>query len=169
MKFIFQLFLILVFFEIKAQETPIFFLNKYPSSFKFYNKAHINYKSNPIAQKFKSKITSDYILAKKPDFASLFITSIWGCGTGCISGAMVDTRNGNVYEIPINLGHYNSNCFTENTSKLETRYYFNNNSKLFITAECHEITDKKTGKKILINTYYKYLWDDNKKKFILLP
>lgn len=158
-----------MFFEIKAQETPIFFLNKYPSSFKFYNKASIVYKSNSIAQKFKSRITTDYILAKKPDFASIFVTSIWGCGTGCISGAIVDTRNGIVYELPINLGHYNSNCFTENISNTETRYFFNNNSKLFITAECQETTDKTTGKKSSKNTFYKYLWDDSMKKFTLLP
>lgn len=168
MKFTIILILTLVFFGSKAQETPSILLQKYPATFKFYNKASIDFKSNAIAQKFKSRITSDYILAKQPNFASIFVTSIWGCGTGCVNGAMVDTRDGRVYELPINLGHYNIYCYTDTNDESETRYYFNNKSKLFITAECQEVTDKKTGKKKIVNTYYKYLWDDSRKKFILI-
>ena len=35
----------------------------------------------------------------KIDFASYYVTASWGCGTGCLSGALVDVRDGKMYEL----------------------------------------------------------------------
>jgi hypothetical protein len=36
-------------------------------------------------------------MSGKVNFAGHFILTGWGCGTGCISGAIIDARNGRVY------------------------------------------------------------------------
>ena len=34
------------------------------------------------------------------NFASYYVIVTWGCGSGCVTGAMVDTRDGAVYSMP---------------------------------------------------------------------
>src|SRR3712207_314367 len=34
---------------------------------------------------------------EKPNFAGRFIVTAWGCGTGCVLGAVIDASTGKVY------------------------------------------------------------------------
>jgi len=62
-------------------------------------KADIDFKSNPIAERYRTVISEKY---KELDvnFASYYVITTWGCGSGCVSGAMVDIRDGIVYSMP---------------------------------------------------------------------
>lgn len=62
-------------------------------------KAKIDYNSNPTARGFKTAISEIY-KNEKVDFAGNYIIATWGCGTSCIEGAMVDIRDGKVYDMP---------------------------------------------------------------------
>ena len=62
-------------------------------------KAAIDFGSNPIARQYKTIIVEKYN-ELNVNFASHYIIVTWGCGSGCVTGAMVDTRDGFVYSMP---------------------------------------------------------------------
>jgi hypothetical protein len=40
--------------------------------------------------------------AKGPNFAGHYTIATWGCGTGCVSMAIIDAKDGSVYDGPFN-------------------------------------------------------------------
>jgi len=62
-------------------------------------KADINFKSNPIAERYRTVITDKYY-ELEVNFASYYVITTWGCGSGCVTGVMVDVRDGFVYSMP---------------------------------------------------------------------
>ena len=62
-------------------------------------KADINFKSNPIAERYRTVITEKYN-ELGVNFASYYVITTWGCGSGCVTGVMVDIRDGFVYSMP---------------------------------------------------------------------
>jgi hypothetical protein len=62
-------------------------------------KADINFKSNPIAERYRTAITEKYN-ELEVNFASYYVVTTWGCGSGCVTGVMVDIRDGFVYSMP---------------------------------------------------------------------
>jgi len=112
--------------------------------------APINWASYPSAKDFITRITEAY-QTDKVDFAGYYVMSIFGCGTSCIMGFMIDVRDGKIYNLP--LGEENSCLFAED------RAMGNLKSRLFVAGVCKEnLEDKKV--------YYKaYLWNEDKKEF----
>jgi len=55
----------------------------------------IDFKKNPDARTFRTRLTEG--LRGGVNFAGHFVVVGWGCGTGCISGAIIDARTGNVF------------------------------------------------------------------------
>lgn len=55
----------------------------------------INFRGNPGARSFRTRLTEG--LRDGVNFAGHYVVVGWGCGTGCISGAIIDTRTGNVF------------------------------------------------------------------------
>lgn len=113
-------------------------------------KAPIDWSSYPEAKDFKTRIIEAY-KTNEVGFASNYILATFGCGTSCIMGFMVDTRDGKIYDLP--LGEENS-C-----SNAEDSAIYKNNSKLFISSICKE---KLGSTKVY---YIAYLWDEDKKEF----
>ena len=70
-----------------------------PLNSEITGKADIDFKSNPIAEDHRTVITEKYN-ELEVNFASYYIITTWGCGSGCVSGAMVDIRDGIVYAMP---------------------------------------------------------------------
>ena len=62
-------------------------------------KVDINFKSNPIAERYRTIITEKYN-ELEVNFASYYVITTWGCGSGCVTGVMVDIRDGFVYSMP---------------------------------------------------------------------
>ena len=130
-------------------------------------KAPLDFKSNTTAKLFKTTISETYKKAKI-DFATYYISVIWGCGTGCINGAIVDVRDGKVYNLPLNFNNAYSGCFSDtiNNDK-EDRYEINPNSSLFITSVCEESDAEKLNQKLQTKTYFINIWNEKTKKFKL--
>jgi hypothetical protein len=145
-------------YQFKDYKTPKFVSTK---------KAALDFTSNKTAKLFKTAITQSYKTAKI-DFASYYTTVIWGCGTGCINGAMVDVRDGKVYDLPLDFSNAYSGCFANATNDdKEDRYEINKNSSLFITRICEESDAKKPNQKLQTKTYFVNIWNEKTKKFKL--
>ncbi|MBB6370668.1 hypothetical protein [Chryseobacterium shigense] len=128
-----------------------FAFNKFPSAnYKFIKKAKLDFSSDEGAYNFRTRIKEAYA-AGSPDFASYYITVIFGCGASCIMGMMVDVRDGKIYSLP--LGEETSCLFAED------RAIFNVDSKLFIAGICKESPEAE-------NVYYHaFVWNEEKKAF----
>ncbi len=128
-------------------------------------KAKINYSSNPEAKMFRTRISEGYN-SGKISFAGYYITMIWGCGTGCITGMMVDVRDGKVYNMPIDEYTAYSGCYSNDEAEDDERLNYQPNSRLLITMSCSEGEIENTNNLKQEKTYYINIWDDVKKKFI---
>jgi len=95
----------------------------------------INFKSNPDALAFRTKITQAY-QQKGNVFAGHFKIAIFGCGGSCIMGYAIDMLTGNVYDLP--LGEEGSCLFAE------TRALYKAKSNLFVSGVCKENPESKT-------------------------
>ena len=61
--------------------------------------APVDLKSSPEARMFRTQLRTQ--AASGPDFAGHFKIASWGCGSGCESFAIVDSKSGKVYFPPI--------------------------------------------------------------------
>ena len=115
-------------------------------------KADINFKSNPKAELYRTVITEKY---NKLDvnFASYYVITTWGCGSGCVTGVMVDARDGVVYSMPEDKDWGGNGTYIE--SKQE--------SKILKTIA---VARSSSGE---IEEYRKYWeWNENIKKFTFI-
>lgn len=82
--------------EVKSEIT----FEDYKTEFKESSeKAKIDFKSNETAKGYETAISESY-KDGKVNFAGNYIITTWGCGTSCISGVMIDVRDGKVYDLP---------------------------------------------------------------------
>ena len=54
--------------------------------------------SSPFQEEFRTRITREAALS--PNFAGHFRIAEWGCGSSCVSVALIDLANGAVYDGP---------------------------------------------------------------------
>lgn len=128
-----------------------FDFNKFSSkNYNFVKKAKLDFSSDESAYTFRTRIKEAYA-SGAPDFASYYITVIFGCGASCIMGLMMDVRDGKIYGLP--LGEENSCLFAED------RAIYNAKSRLFISGICKESPEDE-------NIYYHaFVWNEEKKVF----
>jgi hypothetical protein len=91
---------------------------------------------------------------KGPNFAGHYTVAEWGCGSGCVSMAIVDAASGRVYEMP-----FGSLAMDNPNGSFHKGPIYQLKSRLFIADGCPNEEGKKCG------TYY-YEWKDD--KFALL-
>ena len=123
---------------------------EYPSgTFAPFNELKINQESDihALGQLDYAINTKGESLTNKIDFASNYEILIYGVGTGCQQGVMIDLRDGKVYSLPIECPA----CESGIGEYIEYR----KDSRLFINRYC-ENNNKK-------NNYYE--WIESKKKF----
>jgi hypothetical protein len=68
---------------------------QYPAVVEKAQAKSINFKRSPGAGSFRTRLSEG--IREGVNFAGHYAVVGWGCGTGCISGAIVDTRTGIVY------------------------------------------------------------------------
>ena len=164
--FIIGLFLLII--KLNAQTVEGFSFEKYKvDNHSIFKKAKLNFQSNQEAKYFKTRITEGY-KSGKVDFAGYYITIIWGCGTGCINGVMVDIRDGKIYDLPLGEEFYYAGCSSNNEDEQEddSLNYFKN-SRLFITTVCSENEIENTNNVKQEKSYFINIWNEQKKKFEL--
>jgi len=81
----------------------------------------------------------------KPNFAGHYIVAIWGCGTECLEGAVIDAKTGRVYILPFTLCCWR--MVDDNFNPLEYRP----DSKLLIFSGARNEKDNDNGAH-----YYKF-------------
>ena len=54
--------------------------------------------ATPLTKNFKTAFAE--AIRSPVDFAGHYVTTSWGCGTGCAAGAMVDVNTGKSYPLP---------------------------------------------------------------------
>jgi hypothetical protein len=67
----------------------------YPAKIEKKRSTAIDFRNSPGASAFRTRLRS--AIRGNVNFAGRYIIAGWGCGTGCVSGAVIDTRNGRVY------------------------------------------------------------------------
>lgn len=104
------------------------------------------------------------------NFAGNYIITTWGCGTGCLDGAMIDKRTGIVYDIPIGEGTpYDFGCTYESSNELENAWVvFYPNSRLFVSRNCHNEAIENSNENLETITYFINVWDEKSKQFKLI-
>lgn len=138
----------------KEETTPDLYpvnFKKFPADdFTLTKKAPLDLLSNESAKYFKTRITEAYA-SDRIDFASYYISVIFGCGASCIAGFIMDVRDGKIYDLP--LGEENSCLFAED------RALFKPQSRLFISGICKESPEDE-------KVYYKaFVWNEDHKIF----
>lgn len=134
---------------------------------KFKHKVEL--RGNPFAWEFRTRITEGYHEGKI-DFAGYYITVIWGCGSGCIMGAMVDTRDGKVYDLPLGEECAYTFCFNdpETYGFEDGRVMYRPDSRLFVTSHCTEAKIVESDRYREEHTLFIHVWNEGKKEFELL-
>lgn len=103
-------------------------------------------------------------------FAGNYMVSLWGCGAGCLSGAMIDKRTGKVYGLPIGEETpYDFGCVYEFENPLENeRVAFYSDSRLFISRNCESEQIGDSNQYIEKYTFFINVWDEKSKAFKLI-
>lgn len=120
-----------------------------PLNSEITGKAEIDFKSNPIAQRYRTVITEKYN-ELEVNFASYYVITTWGCGSGCVTGVMVDIRDGIVYSMPEDKDWGGNGTYID--SKKE--------SKLLVTVA---VAQSPSGEIEEISKYWE--WNEDLKKF----
>lgn len=77
-----------------AQTVAGYSFEKYPAPLYKGKKAKLNYASNDTAKYFKTRITEAYNYnGGEIGFGGSYVVATWGCGAGCLTGAMIDKKN----------------------------------------------------------------------------
>lgn len=106
----------------------------------------------------------------KIDFAGNYVTVLWGCGTQCLGGVLVDSRSGKIYNlIPLSTEYSLHACYRPDGSIEADIFHYQAGSRLFITENCHyaEITGRE-DKVAQFKTTYVYQWIEDEKRFVRL-
>lgn len=115
------------------------------NSFKTVQRA--NFKTNPDAIRFRTKITEALKNAKNPNFAGHYLIVEWGCGPSCQCNVIIDMINGKVYE---------GVCTSES-------YASQSNSRLFITDPADENGFYDLSSVVRLAPT-EYVWNEKRKK-----
>ena len=78
-----------------GQRRPLPAFAQFPAAVERARARKIDFAHSPGAGTFRTRL--NFALCDGVNFAGHYILTGWGCGTGCIYGAIIDTRNGRVY------------------------------------------------------------------------
>lgn len=68
---------------------------QFPATVERAKAKSIDFKRNPEARTFRTRLTA--ALRRGVNFSGRYVVTVWGCGTGCLSGAIIDARTGDVH------------------------------------------------------------------------
>jgi hypothetical protein len=142
-----------------AQDGRVPDFNRYRVTVEKAAARSIDFKSSPDARSFRTRLTA--ALRQGVNFAGRYILTGWGCGTGCISGAIIDARTGRVY-FPEPLGGMASGS-TDDGGYVEEPLRFRKNSRLIIL---NGVPATPEGQKELSMGEYFYEWKNNRLRLV---
>ena len=117
-------FLLASFLTVNAQKLPTY--NQFAVKTDSKTAQKVNLKSHPEAKMYRTNLKNAFINSKI-NFGGKYILTTWGCGTGCLQGAIIDGHTGSVFfplELQgvsagsISLGNHNSIEYRKNSNLL---------------------------------------------------
>lgn len=132
----------------------------YPAPVEKVRARSIDFRHSPGAGTFRTRLRE--ALAEGTDFAGHYKIAGWGCGTGCISGAIIDVRNGRVY-FPEELYALSVGYFT-GEYETEPLKYKANSRLLVISGIPGSAADDEEPQKPWGDHYYE--WKNNRLRLI---
>lgn len=141
-----------------AQDIAGYRFSDYPATLQNNSKGKSpDYAGNPAMKKNQANIRKRYTGA--PNFAGTYQVLTWGCGTGCLTGVLVDTRNGKIYELPELAAN---NCGRASEHAKDDRLIIRKTSRLLLSAGCA----MREGDQPAAEIHKAYAWDEKSKTFI---
>lgn len=141
-----------------AQQTKKPTFSGYPVTVEKARVRSIDFKNEPDARAFKTRLTQ--AIRGGVNFAGHYVVAGWGCGTGCISGAIIDARNGKVYwPLPL----YALGVWYDGASYVEKPVEYRKNSRLLIIRGSPGVKDNDPEKP---NGEYHYDWSGNELRLV---
>jgi hypothetical protein len=128
----------------------------YPASVEKARVNSINFKNNPGAKSFKTRLTE--AVRGGVNFAGHYVVAGWGCGTGCITGAIIDARTGTVlWPLPL----YSLGVWYDGNNYADEPVEYRKNSRLLIIRGSPGVKDNDPEKP---NGEYYYEWTGSELK-----
>lgn len=121
---------------------------------KISNTKHsIDFDSNPKSKRFETTILQHYN-TMQANFAGYYTVIVWGCGSGCKEGVIVDTRDGKIYNLPSKKGYSDIGNYVKSQR----------NSILLMTSFTYsEYIPGTTNRE---EEVYYWLWNESAKEFL---
>jgi hypothetical protein len=140
----------------QASKDPAF--NNYKVPVEKAQAKSINFKNDTGARPFRTRLSG--ALGKGVNFAGHYVVAGWGCGTGCISGAVIDARTGVVYwPLPLNaLG-----VWYDGESYADEPVAYRKNSRLLVISGSPGVKDDEPDKP---NGKYFYEWQKDRLRLV---
>ena len=130
----------------------------YPAAVEKKQARSINFKGDAAARTMRTRLSE--ALAGGVNFAGHYIVAGWGCGTGCISAAIIDARNGDVYwPLPL----YALGVWYDGQNYADEPVSYRKNSHLLIITGSPGVKDNEKEKP---NGKYYYEWRGNDLRLI---
>src|SRR5215204_272431 len=139
-----------------AQKTSVPTFNQFPARVEKATARSIDFKKSDGAWSFRTRLTE--ALRRGVNFAGRYIVTGWGCGTGCISGAIIDARTGRVY-FPEPLGGMGTGT-TDAGEYVEEPVRYRNNSRMLVISGVPATHPE--GREELPPGDYYYEWKNNR-------
>lgn len=133
--------------------------SEYPAEVETLSKSPVDHQSHEYGKLYRTAIKEQYS-ANNIDFGGHYITISWGAGSGLTLGAMIDLKDGKIYELPLNEDNSYRGAYHDNNNNI----LYQANSNLFICYSSHNNPD---DEKVDL-TYYYYVWNEDKKIFKLI-
>ncbi len=143
-----------------AQKTGEPEFAKYPSRVETARAKSIDFKNSPGASSFRTRLAE--ALRRGVNFAGRYIVTGWGCGTGCISGAIIDARTGRVY-FPEQLGGMGT-AVKDDGNYVDEPVRYKKNSRLLVIEGVPATHPE--GRDERPSGIYYYEWTNNRLRLI---
>jgi hypothetical protein len=138
-----------------AQKASVPTFNQFPARVEKVSARSIDLKKSDGAWTFRTRLTE--ALRGGVNFAGRYIVTGWGCGTGCISGAIIDARTGRVY-FPEQLGGMGTGT-TDDGEYVDEPVRYRKNSRMLVISGV-PATHTEGRDELPMGDYY-YEWKNN--------
>jgi hypothetical protein len=143
-----------------AQKARVPTFGQYHATVEKATAKSIDFRRSPDAWSFRTRLKE--ALRGGVNFAGRYIIAGWGCGTGCISGGIIDARTGRVY-FPEPLGGLGAGTADDDEGYVEQPVRYQKNSRLLIITGVPAIQIE--GKELPMGEYF-YEWRNNRLRLI---
>jgi hypothetical protein len=146
---------------VQAQSGRVPTYGQFPTKLEKATARAIDFKNSPGAWGFRTRLRD--ALRRGVNFSGRYILTGWGCGTGCVSGAIIDARTGRVY-FPDEMGNIGVGDDETTGMYYERPVEYRKNSRLLVIhgipgTQIDENADLPTGD-------YFYEWKNNRLRLI---